>query len=247
VDCHFFISSTCDKGSECEFRHSEAAKSNDTNCKHWLEKINGCTNVGCRFRHPTLPLKPDGSRRQCIFEINEGVCGKPGVCLFEHKSTAQPPKKTFHKNDFAPKHAAPPSRTPQKLAPSAAPDQFAASRKRARDMSAMTMPVRASLQKANGTEGKKTKISIGDFGEKVLYPEEVIKPSAPVSTVENNSSKRKEKEKEKMAEVPSKKKENEKKVVSEKKSKVVMNAPEEDIDDDDLEVDDDLLKNLLDI
>jgi hypothetical protein len=50
-DCHFFMTTGCTKGTECGFRHSDAAKENPKVCRHWLS--NSCSKLGCTYRHPT--------------------------------------------------------------------------------------------------------------------------------------------------------------------------------------------------
>ncbi|KAL5701505.1 F-box protein skip5 [Ranunculus cassubicifolius] len=51
TDCVYFLASplTCKKGMECEFRHSEIARLNTTDCWYWLS--GSCLNPTCAFRH----------------------------------------------------------------------------------------------------------------------------------------------------------------------------------------------------
>jgi hypothetical protein len=37
ADCRFFLTNSCTKGEECQFRHHEPAKTNYKNCVHWLK------------------------------------------------------------------------------------------------------------------------------------------------------------------------------------------------------------------
>ncbi|KAJ4960219.1 hypothetical protein NE237_020129 [Protea cynaroides] len=54
TDCVYFLASplTCKKGSECEYRHSEAARINPRDCWFWMS--GNCLNPKCAFRHPPL-------------------------------------------------------------------------------------------------------------------------------------------------------------------------------------------------
>ncbi|WOH07541.1 hypothetical protein DCAR_0726973 [Daucus carota subsp. sativus] len=112
TDCVYFLASplTCKKGSECEYRHSEAARLNPRDCYYWLN--NNCTNPKCAFRHPPLdgllgtqvappvgqffPLTqgvptpsaqalhvPGKQAVPCIF-FQQGYCLKGDMCPFMH-------------------------------------------------------------------------------------------------------------------------------------------------------------------
>ncbi|XP_043695446.1 zinc finger CCCH domain-containing protein 19-like [Telopea speciosissima] len=63
TDCVYFLASplTCKKGSECEYRHSEAARINPRDCWFWMN--GNCLNPKCAFRHPPL----------------DGLIGTPGT------------------------------------------------------------------------------------------------------------------------------------------------------------------------
>ncbi|KAJ4973920.1 hypothetical protein NE237_007094 [Protea cynaroides] len=63
TDCVYFLASplTCKKGSECEYRHSEAARINPRDCWYWMN--GNCLNPKCAFRHPPL----------------DGLIGTPGA------------------------------------------------------------------------------------------------------------------------------------------------------------------------
>ncbi|CAD6248815.1 unnamed protein product [Miscanthus lutarioriparius] len=54
TDCIYFLASplTCKKGSECEYRHSDAARMNPRDCWYWFH--GNCANPKCSFRHPPL-------------------------------------------------------------------------------------------------------------------------------------------------------------------------------------------------
>ncbi|XP_076893717.1 zinc finger CCCH domain-containing protein 17-like [Bidens hawaiensis] len=106
TDCVYFLASplTCKKGSECEFRHSDAARVNPRDCWYWLN--GNCLNPKCAFRHPPLdgllgsdvaatPMVPPASAPHatpyavpkqgvaCIF-FQKGYCLKGPVCPFLH-------------------------------------------------------------------------------------------------------------------------------------------------------------------
>jgi hypothetical protein len=44
------------QGSECDFRHSDAARMNPRDCWYWFN--GNCANPKCSFRHPVLPSSP---------------------------------------------------------------------------------------------------------------------------------------------------------------------------------------------
>nr|XP_010940968.1 zinc finger CCCH domain-containing protein 32-like [Elaeis guineensis] len=54
TDCVFFLASplACNKGNECEYRHTEGAIFNPKDCWYWLN--GNCLNPKCLFRHPPL-------------------------------------------------------------------------------------------------------------------------------------------------------------------------------------------------
>ncbi|KAG8073034.1 hypothetical protein GUJ93_ZPchr0006g41512 [Zizania palustris] len=56
TDCIYFLASplTCKKGSECEYRHSDAARVNPRDCWYWFN--GNCANPKCSFRHPPLDV-----------------------------------------------------------------------------------------------------------------------------------------------------------------------------------------------
>ncbi|KAK1390184.1 zinc finger CCCH domain-containing protein 17 [Heracleum sosnowskyi] len=112
TDCVYFLASplTCKKGSECEYRHSEAARINPRDCWYWLN--GNCMNPKCAFRHPpldgllgtqvtapvghSLPLTqsvptpsaqalpvPGKQAVPCIF-FQQGYCLKGDLCPFMH-------------------------------------------------------------------------------------------------------------------------------------------------------------------
>ena len=82
VDCHFFITKSCDKGDRCGYRHSKASlrttivcpkytlgecedpdaceKRHPLICKH-DRKAGGCTSISCPFHHLN-PCTADGTR-----------------------------------------------------------------------------------------------------------------------------------------------------------------------------------------
>ncbi|XP_010914899.1 zinc finger CCCH domain-containing protein 34 [Elaeis guineensis] len=100
IDCVYFLASpfTCKKGSECEYRHSEIARLNPTDCRYWLN--GNCLNPNCAFRHPPLegltetlsesvPLPSyssvptSKSNVSCYFYFNS-YCIKGDHCPFLH-------------------------------------------------------------------------------------------------------------------------------------------------------------------
>lgn len=44
---------SCMQGSECEYRHSDAARMNPRDCWYWFH--GNCANPKCSFRHPVRP------------------------------------------------------------------------------------------------------------------------------------------------------------------------------------------------
>ncbi|XP_074309025.1 zinc finger CCCH domain-containing protein 17 [Silene latifolia] len=120
TDCVYFLASplTCKKGSQCEYRHSEAARGNPRDCYYWLNGT--CLNANCGFRHPPLdvmvppqggsyagpsPLMPpsgapfasipQNAAKQavpCIF-FQRGVCSKGDKCHFMHGAVPLPNTK----------------------------------------------------------------------------------------------------------------------------------------------------------
>ncbi|KAK9670049.1 hypothetical protein RND81_13G173300 [Saponaria officinalis] len=105
TDCIYFLASplTCKKGSECEYRHCESARTNPRDCYYWLN--GNCMNPKCAFRHPPLdvlappqagnsvgpspPVPPSGTPAPskqavpCVF-FQQGFCLKGDRCPFLH-------------------------------------------------------------------------------------------------------------------------------------------------------------------
>ncbi|KNA05727.1 hypothetical protein SOVF_187730 [Spinacia oleracea] len=107
TDCVYYLASplTCKKGSECEYRHSEYARMNPTDCFYWMN--GNCLNPKCSFRHPPLdglvgsqvdgpsafvppgpsvlsaPQNPTKQGVPCIF-FQKGYCLKADRCPFMH-------------------------------------------------------------------------------------------------------------------------------------------------------------------
>ncbi|KAH7681734.1 CCCH zinc finger domain-containing protein [Dioscorea alata] len=97
TDCPFFITSppTCDKGSECEFRHCETARLNPRECWYWLK--GNCLNPTCAFRHPPThaPASVNKLNTPCYFFFN-AICVKGDWCPFMHDTSSdQRIKKQF--------------------------------------------------------------------------------------------------------------------------------------------------------
>ncbi|CAN6238939.1 unnamed protein product [Urochloa humidicola] len=110
TDCIYFLASplTCKKGSECEFRHSDAARMNPRDCWYWFN--GNCANPKCSFRHPPLdnllgapttprapqqlapqvsvPAQAHGSipAKQGVpcYYFQKGMCTKGDRCAFSH-------------------------------------------------------------------------------------------------------------------------------------------------------------------
>ncbi|KAF8779335.1 hypothetical protein HU200_002768 [Digitaria exilis] len=111
TDCIYFLASplTCKKGTECEFRHSDAARMNPRDCWYWFS--GNCANPKCSFRHPPLdslpgappstprppqqptpqppvPTQPHGSvpAKQPVpcYYFQKGMCAKGDRCAFSH-------------------------------------------------------------------------------------------------------------------------------------------------------------------
>ncbi|KAL6912371.1 hypothetical protein ACP4OV_001176 [Aristida adscensionis] len=114
TDCIYFLASplTCKKGSECEYRHSDAARMNPRDCWYWFN--GNCANPKCSFRHPPLdgvlgaPTTPQaaqqsapqvsvpvqahgsvpagGTAKQGVpcYYFQKGMCAKGNRCAFLH-------------------------------------------------------------------------------------------------------------------------------------------------------------------
>ncbi|RCV09081.1 hypothetical protein SETIT_1G378200v2 [Setaria italica] len=110
TDCIYFLASplTCNKGSECDFRHSDAARMNPRDCWYWFN--GNCANPKCSFRHPPLdnllgapttprapqqpapqvsaPAQAHGSvpAKQAVpcYYFQKGMCAKGDRCAFSH-------------------------------------------------------------------------------------------------------------------------------------------------------------------
>ncbi|XP_062220853.1 zinc finger CCCH domain-containing protein 19-like isoform X2 [Phragmites australis] len=75
TDCIYFLASplTCKKGSECEYRHSDAARMNPRDCWYWFS--GNCVNPKCSFRHPPLdsllgaPTTPRAAAQQSAPQV----------------------------------------------------------------------------------------------------------------------------------------------------------------------------------
>ncbi|KAI5077147.1 hypothetical protein GOP47_0006971 [Adiantum capillus-veneris] len=122
TDCIYFLASplTCKKGTNCEYRHSEAARMNPRDCRFW--KAGNCLNPRCSFRHLPLDGKSvlaasvastssapvvvqlapatgpsNKSKIPCYF-FSQGYCAKSDKCPFAHvEPTASGPDPATHK------------------------------------------------------------------------------------------------------------------------------------------------------
>ncbi|KAL9229473.1 hypothetical protein vseg_004936 [Gypsophila vaccaria] len=116
TDCIYFLASplTCKKGSDCEYRHCESARTNPRDCFYWLN--GNCLNPKCAFRHPPLddlappqggnlagpspPVPPSGTpvpSKQgvpCVF-FQQGFCLKGNKCPFLHSPFPSANHKTW--------------------------------------------------------------------------------------------------------------------------------------------------------
>ncbi|KAF8117032.1 hypothetical protein N665_0012s0047 [Sinapis alba] len=113
TDCVYFLASpsTCKKGGECEYRHSEYARVNPRDCYYWLS--GNCLNPKCGFRHPAFEgsqggapagsvqpshaatARPGVVAKQpfpCVF-FQKGMCAKGDVCSYMHTPSAAGYKK----------------------------------------------------------------------------------------------------------------------------------------------------------
>jgi hypothetical protein len=90
-DCYFFLTTGCNKGEACKFRHSLPAKLSLESCPDYIN--NGtCTNQDCGKRHSTFHLhNPKEAKDVCYFERVKGACTKDS-CPFKHfrKSGVEP-------------------------------------------------------------------------------------------------------------------------------------------------------------
>lgn len=82
TDCVFFLQDLCTKGSDCEFRHNEVAKTNGRTCKFWMKDT--CHMLECVYRHPSR------NTPVCTFYM-QGTCSKGASCTFLHTGGAIPP------------------------------------------------------------------------------------------------------------------------------------------------------------
>lgn len=113
TDCIYFLASplTCKKGSECEYRHSDAARMNPRDCWYWFH--GNCSNPKCSFRHPPLdnnllgaPTTPRAAQQSApqasapspaqahgsvpakqgvpCYYFQKGMCAKGDRCAFLH-------------------------------------------------------------------------------------------------------------------------------------------------------------------
>ncbi|KAI7748578.1 hypothetical protein M8C21_000117, partial [Ambrosia artemisiifolia] len=95
--------------TECEYRHSDIARVNPTDCWYWLN--GNCLNPKCAFRHPPIdglleaevpipvgPAVPQAPVKQgvaCIF-FQKGFCLKGHLCPFWHGSPNIVNNKAVH-------------------------------------------------------------------------------------------------------------------------------------------------------
>ncbi|KAH7424098.1 hypothetical protein KP509_12G089800 [Ceratopteris richardii] len=65
--------SMLDQGTDCEYRHSKAARLNPRDCRFWL--AGNCLNSSCPFRHPPLDGRPVTS----VATISHGTGGSSTI------------------------------------------------------------------------------------------------------------------------------------------------------------------------
>jgi len=87
TDCVFFLTSSCTKGANCEFRHCTATLTNPVLCRNWIK--GGCPNDNCAFRHPTHFVAPPAapinrSTTPCYWLTQPGGCKKGATCMYYH-------------------------------------------------------------------------------------------------------------------------------------------------------------------
>ena len=99
-DCYFFLTTGCNKGDACKFRHSLAAKASQETCLNYIN-TGTCNQADCGKRHSSFHLrttnnihtnnnnshggKGNGNGEVCYFERVKGACTKDS-CQFKHFS-----------------------------------------------------------------------------------------------------------------------------------------------------------------
>lgn len=89
-DCYFFLTTGCNKGDACKFRHSVAAKESQESCQSYVN-TGTCTDIDCGKRHSSFHLHNSSSSNSnnnnrdqiCYFERVKGACTKDS-CQFKH-------------------------------------------------------------------------------------------------------------------------------------------------------------------
>ncbi|CAL1291454.1 unnamed protein product [Larinioides sclopetarius] len=80
-DCYFFLNSSCVKGDQCPFRHSELALRTNTVCSLWRE--GKCFKRNCQFRHGES--RGNQGIVPCFYDSQPAGCQKSN-CRFVHLS-----------------------------------------------------------------------------------------------------------------------------------------------------------------
>lgn len=91
-DCYFFLTTGCNKGDACKFRHSQAAKASQETCTNYLN-TGTCNQSDCGKRHSSFHLRTTNNihtavnnnhnSEVCYFERVKGACTKDS-CQFKH-------------------------------------------------------------------------------------------------------------------------------------------------------------------
>ncbi|KAF6023372.1 hypothetical protein EB796_018329 [Bugula neritina] len=78
-DCYFYYYRTCNKGSNCPYRHEPSARGTEEICQNW--EFGNCVKKICNLRH--MRIEVQRSTIQCYWELQPAGCQKP-YCVFKH-------------------------------------------------------------------------------------------------------------------------------------------------------------------
>ncbi|KAI5166400.1 hypothetical protein NEIG_01263 [Nematocida sp. ERTm5] len=88
-DCFYFITSTCARGPQCTYRHSQEAKNCQIVCSNWKNGTE-CLDA-CPYRHSDYQIK-EKPAVECYWETHGGC--KKADCPYVHKQSASQPVKS---------------------------------------------------------------------------------------------------------------------------------------------------------